>query len=87
MPVFDASAPPVKVPMVVPIPRRGMSRAEAAIYVGISSSKFDQLVADGRMPGPRRIDARKVWDVRDLDAAFSALPTAQEENPWDALTA
>src|SRR5262249_44120643 len=43
--------------------RRGLSRIEAATYVGISPCKFDQLIADGRMPIPRRIDQRKVWDV------------------------
>ena len=71
---------------VRPIPRRGLSREEAAMYLGISASKFDELVRDGRMPGPKRIDGRKIWDVRDLDVAFDALPG---ENPhahgssWD----
>ncbi len=55
-------------------PRRGLSRVEAAIYVGISPCKFDQLIADGRMPGPRRIDGRKVWDLRELDLCFDDLP-------------
>ena len=57
-----------------PTPRRGLSRVEAADYVGISPCKFDQMVADGRMPGARRIDGRKVWDVRELDLHFDALP-------------
>jgi hypothetical protein len=71
---------------VLPIPRRGLSRVEAAMYIGVSPNKFDQLVHDGRMPGPKRIDGRKIWDVRDLDVAFDALPG---ENPqsqgssWD----
>ena len=39
-------------------PRRGLSREEAALYVGISASKFDMLVVDGRMPRPRQIDRR-----------------------------
>jgi excisionase family DNA binding protein len=75
---------------VRPIPRRGLSRVEAAMYIGISASKFDELVHDGRMPGPKRIDGRKVWDVRDLDMAFDALPS---ENPqsqgssWDDFRA
>jgi hypothetical protein len=34
-----------------PIPRRGLSRVEAAMYIGISASKFDEFVRDGRMPG------------------------------------
>ena len=57
-----------------PVPRRGLSRVEAAEYVGISPCKFDQLTADGRMPGARRIDGRKVWDVRELDLYFDDLP-------------
>ncbi len=55
-------------------PRRGLSRIEAAIYVGIGLTKFDELVVDGRMPRPRLIDGRKVWDIRDLDRAFDDLP-------------
>jgi predicted DNA-binding transcriptional regulator AlpA len=48
---------------VRPTPRRGLSRTEAATYFGISPSKFDELVEDGRMPRPRMVDKRKVWDV------------------------
>ena len=57
-----------------PIPRRGLSRIEAAVYIGISANKFDELVCDGRMPGPKRIDGRKLWDVHALDLAFDSLP-------------
>jgi hypothetical protein len=35
------------------------------MYLGVSPGKFDELVRDGRMPPPKRIDGRKVWDVRD----------------------
>jgi predicted DNA-binding transcriptional regulator AlpA len=59
---------------VRPVPRRGLSREEAAMYIGISSSKFDALVGEGRMPAPVKIDSRKVWDIRALDLAFDALP-------------
>jgi len=44
------------------------------MYVGISASKFDELVAAGRMPRARVIDRRKVWDIHALDAAFDELP-------------
>ena len=53
-----------------PTPRRGLSRDEAAMYLGVSASKFDDLVRDGRMPKPKRIDNRKVWDLHQLDVAF-----------------
>jgi len=70
--------------------RRGLSRTEAAIYVGVSTTKFDQMIVDGRMPKPRRIDARRVWDIRALDQAFDSLPAGEdyvERNPWDDLLA
>jgi predicted DNA-binding transcriptional regulator AlpA len=57
-----------------PIPRRGLSRVESAIYVGVSPTLFDQMVKDGRMPTPKRINGRIVWDIRALDEAFEALP-------------
>lgn len=66
---------------------RGLQRDTAARYIGVSPTKFDQLVQQRRMPQPRRLDGRKLWDRLELDEAFSALPTDQEENPWDALTA
>ena len=61
-----------------PIPRRGLSRDEAAMYIGISAGKFDEMVADGRMPEPVKIDSRKLWDIRSLDLAFDALPRENE---------
>ena len=75
---------------VRPIPRRGLSRDEAAMYIGISASKFDELVRDGRMPRPKRIDGRKVWDVHDLDVAFDALPSENQQSQgssWDDFRA
>jgi hypothetical protein len=68
-----------------PIPRRGLSRTEAAMYIGVSLNKFDELVATKRMPSPRRIDSRKVWDVWELDEAFVALPKDDDwaGNSWE----
>ena len=66
---------------------RGLQREVAARYVGVSATKFDQLVEDGRMPRPRRIDSRKLWDRLELDEAFAELPSDEAENPWDKLTA
>lgn len=65
-------------------PRRGLNREEAAIYVGIGVTKFDEMVDDGRMPCARIIDGRKVWDIRRLDMAFDSLPQAKEAetNSW-----
>jgi hypothetical protein len=56
------------------------------MYIGISPSKFDELVSDGRMPAPVKIDSRKVWDIRQLDLAFDVL---LRENPpsnsWEGV--
>jgi len=62
---------------------RGLSRIEAAAYVGVSPSLFDGMVNDGRMPPPKRINSRNVWDRCSLDAAFDDLPDKTERNPWD----
>lgn len=64
---------------------RGLSRREAAYYVGVSPSFFDILVSDGRMPGPKKVNSRVLWDRVSLDEAFDALPDAdsQSQNPWD----
>ena len=70
---------------VRPVPRRGLSRDEAAMYIGISATKFDQMVADGRMPAPVRVDARKIWDIRSLDLAFDVLPREDPTNSWDGV--
>jgi predicted DNA-binding transcriptional regulator AlpA len=66
-------------------PRRGLRRVEAAIYIGISPTKFDEMVKDGRMPRPKRMDGAAVWDQRRLDLAFEALPDEGDDagNPWD----
>ena len=56
------------------------------MYIGISARKFDELVADGRMPGPVRIDSRKLWDIRHLDLAFDELPRENSpSNSWDGV--
>jgi hypothetical protein len=64
-------------------PRRGLSREEAAMYLGISPSKFDDLRKDGRVGGPRLIDGRKVWDIRALDQAFDDLPYEGQDTDED----
>ena len=67
------------------LPPRGLSRVEAASYVGISASLFDQMVADGRMPGPKRINRRAIWDRLRLDRAFDELPDdGDRDDPWES---
>lgn len=57
-----------------PIPRRGLSRTEAAIYLGISPSLFDEWRRAGTVPKPRRVGERRLWDIHELDLVFEALP-------------
>ena len=64
------------------VTRRGLRRDAAASYVGVSPTKFDELVKDRRMPKPFHIDGCVLWDIRKLDAAFDALRDG-EGNPWD----
>jgi hypothetical protein len=56
------------------------------MYIGVSLNKFDELVAANRMPSPKKIDARKVWDVHELDLAFDEMPKAEDgpaSNSWE----
>lgn len=64
-------------------PPRGLSRDEAARYVGVGTTKFDEMVKDGRMPRPKRLDGRVVWDRFALDMSFNSLPS--EEDSGDAF--
>lgn len=66
---------------------RGLSRPQAAEYIGVGCSKFDEMVQDGRMPKPKRIDSRCVWDRVKLDEAFAALDGSEvaPSNPLDEL--
>jgi predicted DNA-binding transcriptional regulator AlpA len=71
-----------------PIQPRGLSRIDAARYVGISPTTFDGMVRDGRMPPPKRINSRTVWDIRQLDDAFEALPSDgyEDHDPFESVT-
>ena len=64
-------------------PRRGLSRVEAAEYIGVSPTLFDTLVKAKQMPKPIRAMSRVIWDIRALDDAFTELGIEQNENPWN----
>ena len=65
-------------------PPRGLSRSDAARYVGVGESTFDEMVRDRRMPKPRSIGSRVVWDRVEVDIAFSDLPR-KEVNAIDEI--
>lgn len=52
---------------------RGLSRVQAAAYIGVSPTMFDRMVKARTMPKPLRVYSRTIWDIRKLDAAFAAL--------------
>jgi len=71
-----------------PLPvARGLNRAQAAAYIGVSPSLFDEMITDGRMPAPKRMNSRTVWDRLALDRAFDKLPGGAAEDTgageWD----
>lgn len=66
--------------------KMGLSRAEAAAFIGVSAGKFDEMVVKELMPRPRLIGARKLWSRIELIAALHDLPIEPEPeraNSWD----
>ena len=66
---------------------KGLSSGQAAAHLGISQSKFEELVKDGRMPQPHRIDGRRLWDRHEVEECFDILPRAGTPNvePWGQM--
>ena len=65
---------------------RGLSRVQAAAYIGVSARLFDVMVQDGRMPKPTRINSRTVWDRVKIDQAFAALSEDErDDDPWSKV--
>ena len=67
----------------------GLSRLEAAAFVGVGGTLFDEMVADGRMPQPKRINSRRIWDRRQIEQAFMDLPIEgqTDRDEWDDTAA
>ena len=59
--------------------RTGLSRFEAAEYIGVSPTLFDEMVKDGRMPRAKPINSRKVWHRVQVDKAFADLPDDEND--------
>jgi hypothetical protein len=57
---------------------RGLSRDQSAAYVGVGVTKFNEMVEDGRMPPPKHVDSRVIWDRYLLDQSFEALDADDE---------
>lgn len=56
------------------LPRRGLSREEAAIYLGVGAGTFDAFVERGAIARPRVIGDQRVWDIRDLNLNTDLSP-------------
>jgi hypothetical protein len=62
---------------------RGLNRDRAAWYVGVGVTLFDEMVRDGRMPRPFKINTRTLWDRHRLDESFEALSDQEARDPWE----
>jgi predicted DNA-binding transcriptional regulator AlpA len=63
-------------------PRRGLAYDDAVAFMGITHRTFDQMVNDGRLPKAIEVGDERVWDLDQLDKAFSRL-SGLARNPWD----
>jgi hypothetical protein len=66
-------ARPVGISDVISYPPRGLSRYEAARYLGVAPTVFDEMVSAGTMPSCKRLRGQAIWDRVQLDIAFNGL--------------
>tara|TARA_B100000700_G_scaffold325153_1_gene433149 strand:- start:5335 stop:5661 length:327 start_codon:yes stop_codon:yes gene_type:complete len=62
----------------VTIEKRGLNRKEAAAYIGLSETKFAELVRRDMMPQPKAVGRRRIYDRREIDEAFDNFPTESQ---------
>jgi hypothetical protein len=69
-----------------PLVRRGLSRIEAATYLGISPSKFDELRKANRIAPAKVLDGRLIFTTERLDEFLDALPDENQtgNDDWTA---
>ena len=77
-------------PTSMTVQPRGLRREQAALYIGISPSKFDNERKAGRIPEPKTIlPGVAVWDRSKLDELFfddpKPLIAANDNNEWDTV--
>lgn len=87
---------------IIPLPPtlvpRGLTRDEAAGYIGIGTSLFDDLVKEGLLPTAHKLRGAVRWDRLELDVAFEKLPRIgevaakaddgePEDDPWGKVRA
>jgi len=65
---------------------RLLRRKMAPEYIGVKSTKFDELVDKGIIPSAKQLDGIDVWDRFELDAIIDELPRNENsDNPWDDI--
>lgn len=75
-------------PRDLSLPRFALRRDEAAATVSVSITKFDQWVADGRMPKGHKIDGIVLWDCNEVRDAWERLRDGERtKNPFDEIVA
>ena len=57
------------------LPRRWLSQAEAAEYLGITDRTLRRMVARGELPAYRMGPRLTRFDLSDLDATMRPIPT------------
>jgi len=74
----------LQVAPALPFVPRGLNREQAAAYVGVGTTLFDAMVAEGKMPKPFCVRARRIWDRHRLDLAIDRLATEDDAaDRWD----
>lgn len=65
---------------------RGLRRAQAAAYLGISPSHFDKQREAGVIPSPKLMFGVHLWDRRKLDELFDGpnlVADNDNSSEWD----
>jgi len=70
-------------PLPSNIPPRGLTRDQAAEFVGLSAGSFVEQVKAGILPPPISFGRRKVWDVQALNSALDRLSGLQAISTGD----
>lgn len=76
----DSYLKPMWLSNAICYPPRGLSRYEAARYIGVAPTHFDELIAEGKMPACKHSRGYKLWDRVQLDIAFTGLES-EEDSP------
>ena len=64
---------------LISYPPRGLRADRAAAYLGMSRTKFLELVDKKFFPPPKCIGGIRVWDRLALDSAFGDIPECGDD--------